>query len=274
VDGLTPMSVLIVWVAAGGVPLLVFTSVGGTAVRRPDLGLVRATLITGARFHLGPASISLLLYADVFLLGAFTGAREVGIYTLAVTVAGYSRLLADVLSQVMLNRQFASSAAESADVTVRITRFAVVLAAASGLVLALGAPAIVTAVYGAAYAGVVPLVALLAPGVTALGASRLPSAYLLRLRRARLVVVPSVIALAVNIALNLLLIPVWGAAGCAVASSLTYVLLAAFQMRLFSRTTGIRARKLLPVRADLLALLAAARRCVPRRQAVVSTPPG
>ena len=91
---------------------------------------------------------------------------------------------------------------------------------------------------------------LLAPGVMALGASRLPSTYLLRLRRARLVVVPSVIALAVNIALNLLLIPVWGAAGCALASSLAYVLLAALQTRLFTRVTGIRGPELLPAAAD------------------------
>ncbi|MFF3455391.1 lipopolysaccharide biosynthesis protein [Streptomyces sp. NPDC002730] len=272
--GLTPASVVFVWVVAEAVQLLVFTIMGGTAVRRPNLRLVRTTVVTGARYHLGPASVFLLLYADVFLLGAFTNAREVGIYTLAVTLVGYSRLLADVTSQVMLNRQFESSAAESAVVTVRISRYAVLLALASALALTLTAPVLVSAVYGAAYADAVPLVMLLAPGVMILGATRLPSAYLLRLRRARLVVVPSVIALAVNIALNLLLIPVWGAAGAAIASSLGYALLAACQARLFAREAGIEVRNLLPATADVLALLAAVRRCLPQRQASPLPPAG
>lgn len=272
-DRLSVEAALIVWVATGSVPLVVLTAVGGAAGRRRDLALARTTVVTGARYHLGPASVFLLMNADVYLLGAFAGAREVGIYSLAVSLAGYSRLLADIVSQVMLKRQFASSDTESADVTVRITRYTVLLALASALVLTLAAPVLVSVVYGAAYADAAPLVVLLAPGVMALGASRLPSTYLLRLRRARMVVVPSVTALAINIALNLLLIPVWGAVGCALASSLTYVLLAAIQTRLFTRVTGIRARKLLPVAADLLALLAAVRSCVPGRQAAAASPP-
>ncbi|MFK4226650.1 lipopolysaccharide biosynthesis protein [Streptomyces sp. NPDC019890] len=266
-ERLSVAAALMVWVAAGGVPLVVFISVGAAAGRHRDLTLARTTVTTGARYHLGPASVFLLMNADIYLLSALTGAREVGIYSLAVGLAGYSRMLADVVSQVMLNRQFNSSDTEAADVTVRITRYAVLLALASALVLTVAAPVLVSAVYGAAYTDAVPLVMLLAPGVMALGASRLPSTYLLRSRRAPTVVVPSVIALVVNMALNLLLIPVWGAAGCALASSLAYVLLAALQMRLFSRMTGVQARKLLPKAPDLLTLLASARRCIPNRQA-------
>ncbi|TQK50649.1 O-antigen/teichoic acid export membrane protein [Streptomyces sp. SLBN-118] len=258
---------VIVWVAGAGVPLLVFAAAGAAAGRRRDLKLARTTVTTGVRYHLGPASVYLLMNADIYLLSALAGARELGIYSLAVGLAGYSRMLADVVSQVMLKRQFNSSDTESADVTARITRYAVLLAMGSALVLTVAAPLLVSAVYGAAYADAVPLVMLLAPGVMALGASRLPSTYLLRSRCARTVVVPSVIALVVNLALNLLLIPVWGAAGCALASSLAYVLLAALQLRLFTRKTGIQARKLLPTAPDLLALLASARRCIPVKQA-------
>ncbi|WP_406301860.1 polysaccharide biosynthesis C-terminal domain-containing protein [Streptomyces sp. NBC_00885] len=260
---------VIVWVAAGCVPLVVFTAAGAAAGRRRDLKLACTTVTTGARYHLGPASVYLLMNADIYLLSALTGAREVGIYSLAVGLAGYSRMLADVVSQVMLKRQFSSSDTESADVTARITRYAVLLATGSALVLTMAAPVLVSAVYGAAYAEAVPLVMLLAPGVMALGASRLPSTYLLRSRRARTVVVPSVISLALNIALNLLLIPLWGAAGCALASSLAYVLLAALQTRLFTRMTGVPARQLLPTAADFLTLLATARRCVPDKRAAV-----
>ncbi|MFF0065241.1 lipopolysaccharide biosynthesis protein [Streptomyces sp. NPDC005279] len=274
VERFSVVAALAVWIAAGSVPLVVFSAAGAIAGRRRDVELARTTVATGARYHLGPASVFLLMNADIYLLGAFAGAREVGIYSLAVGLAGYSRMLADVVSQVMLKRQFNSSDTESAAITVRITRYAVLLGLAAALVLTLAAPVLVLAVYGAAYADAVPLVMLLAPGVMALGASRLPSTYLLRLRRAKLVVVPSVTALSVNIALNLMLIPVWGAAGCAVASSLAYVLLGALQTRLFTRVTGIRARSLLPAAADLLVLLAAVRRCVPGKRAAASVPPG
>ncbi|MEU9009418.1 polysaccharide biosynthesis C-terminal domain-containing protein [Streptomyces sp. NPDC048479] len=271
---LTPLSVVWVWVASESVPLLVFIIMGGTMAGRPNLGLARTTVLTGARYHPGPTAAFLLLYVDVFLLGTYTSAEEVGIYTLAATFVAYGRFLIDVLSQVMLNRQFESSQDESVHVTVRITRFAILLAVASALVLVLSAPVMVTAVYGAAFADAVPLVTLLAPGVLALGASRLPSAYLLRLRRARLVVVPSLGALAVNVALSLVLIPLWGAVGCAAASSLAFLLLAVCQTWLFARATGTAARDLVPVPADLIVLRAALLRCVPRRQAAASPPPG
>ncbi|MFE7772956.1 lipopolysaccharide biosynthesis protein [Streptomyces sp. NPDC057445] len=273
-ERLNVVTALVTWVAAGSVPLTVFIAVGMASGRRRDLKLARMTVATGTRYHLGPASVYLLMNADIYLLSAFTGAREVGIYSLAVGLAGYSRMLADVVSQVMLKRQFNSSDTESVDVTVRVTRYAALLAVASALVLMLAAPVLVGAMYGSAYADTVPLVLLLAPGVMALGASRLPSAYLLRLRRAKLVVVPSVIALAVNIGLNLMLIPMWGAVGCAVASSVAYVLLAALQTWLFTRVTGTRAAQLVPVAADLHTLLAAARRCLPGKHAAASVPPG
>ncbi|NWF24845.1 oligosaccharide flippase family protein [Streptomyces sp. PKU-EA00015] len=265
-SGLSPMSVVLVWVATEGVSLLVFMAVGGAGARRPDVGLLRSTVVTGMRYHLGPASVFLLLHADVFLLGIFTDAREVGIYTLAATLTVYSRLLPDVLSQVVLNRQFQRSAAESADVTVRTTRLSVLLSLISALLLAACAPVMVPTVFGKAYVDAVPLVVLLAPGALALGASRPPSAYLLRLRRARLVVVPAVTALAGSIALSLVLMPVLGAVGCAVASSVSYLMLAVTQMCLFAKVTGTRAMAMLPTYADMTALLAALRRTVPGEQ--------
>ncbi|MBT2364571.1 lipopolysaccharide biosynthesis protein [Streptomyces sp. ISL-10] len=261
--GLSPIAVVLVWVASETVPLLALVVGGGMPVRRPNLRLARTTVITGARYHPGPTAIFLLQYADIILLGAYAGAEDVGIYSLAVILAGYGRILIDALSQVMMNRQLDSNSNESVEVTVRNTRIAILLAVASGLLVVLGAPLIVVAVYGEAFAAAVPLVALLAPGALALGASRMPSTYLLRLRRPLLVVTPSVVALAINIAMNLVLIPEWGAIGCAVACSVSYLLLAAWQTRLFLREARIPARELLPTSADLRVLLTALRRCGP-----------
>jgi len=253
---LTVASVVVIWVASMAVPCCVVACAGRLGPRGFDPSVAWRTVTTGLSYHLGPASLYLLLRADVFILAAQVSTRLVGIYSLAVGVVEMSRFAADSVSQVALSRQVHASDRESAEVTARMTRLTALAGAASVLAVVVVAPIVVPLAYGLSYAGAVPLLLLLAPGLLALGASRPVSAYLLRFHRARFVVVPSVSALVVNVALNLVLIPELGAVGCSIASSVGYVTMAALQVRLFVRASGIRACSLLPRRADVRTFVA------------------
>jgi Na+-driven multidrug efflux pump len=61
----------------------------------------------------------------------------------------------------------------------------------------------------------------------------------------------SVAALGLNIALNLVLVPLYGIAGSAAASSIAYAALAALQTAWFLRATGASVRDLLPGPAEM-----------------------
>lgn len=247
---LTVWTVVAVWAASNGVSLALLTAAGGVATRRPDLRLARTTCLKGLRLHTGSAAAYLLLRSDVFLLNALAGPREVGIYTLAVTLADLSRLAVDVLSQVTLAAQFDGEVSESAKVTVRIVRFTILLGIASAVATVAAVSVVITPLYGHAYAPAATLVALLVPGVLLLSAARPLSTFLLRQGSSRLVVLPSLIALVVNAGLNVVVIPVWGAVGSALASTVAYGTLVAFQVTYFSRISGLRWTCLLPTGAE------------------------
>jgi O-antigen/teichoic acid export membrane protein len=247
---LTVWTVVAAWAASYAVSLAVLTVAGGVTVRRPDLRLAWATCAKGLRFHAGSAAAYLLLRSDVFLLNALGGPRDVGIYTLAVTLAELSRLAVDVFAQVTLSLQFDDATGDSAAVTARIVRFTVLLGVASALTTVLAVSALITTLYGHAYAETATLVAWLVPGVVLLSAGRPLSGFLLRLRSSRVVVLPSLTALVVNVGLNAVLIPVWGGVGCAIASTVAYTSLVAFQVAYFSRMSGMGWRCLLPTSAE------------------------
>ncbi|MEV0322472.1 lipopolysaccharide biosynthesis protein [Streptomyces sp. NPDC050658] len=256
---LTVYWVVVIWVLSLAVPLLTLVAAGGFPVRRPDFKAARLTCAKGLKLHAGTAASYALLRSDLFLLNALSGPHAVGIYSLAVTLAEWGRLVIDAVSQTSLSRQFADSQDLAAAVTARITRTMVLLVVGSAVTTVVVTSALVTPVYGRAYADVAGIVALLVPGVLVLAGSRPAVAYLLRCRPARFTVVPSLLALLVNVALNVLLIPVWGAAGCAVASTLAYVALAAVQLALFVRVSGTPWRRLLPGASDLADIAVATR---------------
>lgn len=250
---LTIHTAVAVWTISSGVSLAVLITRGGLFTGRADTRTARTTLSLGLRLHAGSAAYFLLQRSDVFLLNALSGPGEVGIYSLAVTLAELSRILIDVVCQVTLARQF-DGRKDSTEVTAAITRFVVLLAIASAFVAISLAAVLVAPVYGVAYADVDSLIALLVPGVLVTAASRPVITSLLRSGSTRWMVISNVTALIVNVGLNLVLIPTWGAAGCAVASTIAYVGLAALHVTASVHLTGLPWRRLLPRGADLTEL--------------------
>ncbi len=247
---LTVGTVVIVWVLSFAVSLAVLVAAGGVSVGWPDVRLAKATCVNGVRFHAGTVAAYLLLRSDVFLLNSLGGRREVGVYTLAVTLSDLSRLTVDVCAQVTLSRQSGHDVRDSAVVTARIVRFMLLLGLVSGATTVTAVSVLVIPLYGHAYAEAATVVAWLVPGILLLSAGRPLSIFLLRMRSSRIVVLPSLIALVVNVGLNVVLIPLWGAVGCAVASTVAYTVVVIFQVTYFSRMSGVSWKCLLPTGAE------------------------
>jgi O-antigen/teichoic acid export membrane protein len=140
-------------------------------------------------------------------------------------------------------------------VTARLIRETLVTGGLLAMVAAAIAPIAVPLVYGAEFSGaVIPLLILL-PGIIALSIGRIASADLMRRNHLGQMASVSIVAVVINISLNLLLIPHLGPAGAAVASLVSYAAHACLAVFLDQRAGGLHAADLVPRVADVRAVL-------------------
>ncbi|WP_432862878.1 lipopolysaccharide biosynthesis protein [Microbispora rosea] len=232
---------------------------------RWDKSLVRHQLGLSGRYHVGWVAYHLLLSVDVLLLGAMDSAATVGIYTVASTLMTLARIPADSITQVVLPRQAVSGAHEAERITARTLRLCLLVSAVFIGLVAAASPWAIPLVYGHAFTASVAPLLVLAPGALALSMTRPTEQYLVRLGRPLRMTATFCAALAVNLALNLVLIPRWGAVGAALASTVAYTLLALLETVWFLRSARVAVSQLVPRLTDLRAVL-------PRDPAVQGAP--
>jgi O-antigen/teichoic acid export membrane protein len=152
----------------------------------------------------------------------------------------------------------AERAAEIAAVACRNTLFVAAVAAAG---LAGAATVLVEPVFGRAFGDATEAVYWLLPGVIALSGAKVLSSYLFSQGKMAINSLFAMIALGGTLLFDLLLIPPFGIAGAAAASSIAYSTSTVLTIAYFARFTGYSLLNCLLVRpADLQLYLDAARR--------------
>lgn len=243
--------VVVMWVISLALPLAIVIPVIRPRLRDRDLSLARRELGMGLRYHTGLVSLFLLFRIDILMLNAMMTNAAVGLYSLAATLIELTRVAVDSIAQVALPRQMEGDHDSAAAFTARTARLTLLFALVSVGLMCAVAPILIPVVYGSAFAGSVPPLLGLAPGLMVLGGTRTIAAFLLRLDRPVLMSAISVTALVVNVVLNLVLIPAFGIVGCAVASSIGYGVLGGLQAAWFLRATGLPLSRLLPGREEV-----------------------
>lgn len=198
-------------------------------VRRPLRALRRADLHDGIRgtFLIGLSSLVLMLLfrVDVLLLGQLDGPREVAVYSVAY------RLLETVLFVTYaINYAVLPVMSATADRTRRRLGYERAIAVAAfvylpfTVVCLVDGASVLRLLFGDTYAeSAAPVLAWLAPAPLFLAAATFATSVLLALERSWELFVASTVALVVNVALNVALIPPYGATGAAAATAVSYV---------------------------------------------------
>jgi O-antigen/teichoic acid export membrane protein len=198
---------------------------------------------------------------DVFVVAAFAGVREVGLYALAVSLGQLLWIMSGSVATVLLPRVAASSPIEGARQAAQLTRITLLIGVAGAAALALIASPLVHVVYGQAYAEAVPMLLALLPGVVAFIAANVLAAYVVGFGRPRITLIVSLIGLCATLSLDFILIPRLGAVGAAIASTVSYSLSAVVIVRWAMKLARLPAREFLLVqRADLMVVGNALRR--------------
>ncbi len=251
---LTPFSVLLLqWLTNGSAWLFLLLACrrAGLVNLRVDPALFRRSLAFGVKAYVAQIFFYLVLRIDQVLVAHYAGYRQLGLYALATTVAELLWLLTDPLAGAMIPHVVRARTGDDRRLsfsTARLSLSILMIAAIGGWFLA---PLVVPVIYGAGFAGAVPALRLLLPGVVALGATKSLGSVLVKQGRMLIVSVLGLCALGLNIVLNLALLPRIGIRGASIASSVCYAGLALSYVAI-SRRRGVAGwRDLVPRASDL-----------------------
>lgn len=252
---LTVFRAIVTWLVSVSVPAFFYLRGFGARPRHIRGAVAWKTIRLGLAYHPAMASVFLLWRVDQFLVNDKTSTAKVGLYVTAVTVAEMAQVLTAALSQVMLPKQTQGSLVDATTFTSVVVRVNLLFSCVVAIGLAVASPIAITLVYGSEFRGaIVPLLALL-PGVV--GASVLGpcQTVLVRLNKPSRVAMIYFSMLALNVVLNLLLIPVLGITGASLSSTIAYLILSCLMINWISRSTKHPLREFVPGMADLRTLI-------------------
>ncbi|MEJ7567603.1 MAG: polysaccharide biosynthesis C-terminal domain-containing protein [Gaiellaceae bacterium] len=220
------------WCLGTAAVAIVFALLLDACMPRLQIESIRQHVAVTLPIHLSNVSQFLLLRADQLLLFALAGSAAVGYYAVAVNIVEvlwYLPSVAGVVSLPLLSGD--GSHAEKSEMLLYALRLSIWLAALGGALCALTAPLVVPLLFGPAFAPTVFPLEILLPGIVAGGVIRVGTAALIACGKLNHLLRVTLLALGVNILLAVLMIPFWGAAGAAAASTVSYMLLAALLLR-------------------------------------------
>lgn len=247
--------------AAYGLPLLLSA---GLLLRLPDAwrrrpGELRATTRELAANSRGAHFSNILAFLNYrlsyYFLAELAGARAVGVLSVGVALAEAIWLIPRSAAQVQyVDVVHAADKSAQAAAVARTARLVLLATAAALLALLLLPAPLLARVFGPEFGAARPLIALLAPGVLAISLNMLLSSYFAGLAAYRVNNLAATSGLAATLLACTLLIPRYGPAGAALATTLSYLTSTAWLLVQFRRRTGQPLRALLPGPADVRGL--------------------
>jgi O-antigen/teichoic acid export membrane protein len=241
------------------VMLMIATIISRTAEGghwRPDWGLFKKMLRYGLKFHIAAVAAIVILRADLLLVNHFRGAREAGVYAVAAQMGSLMLLLPAVIATLLFPRVASESDARAA-LTMRATRhtaFIMLIVCSLAIPLSFALPL----VYGAAFHDATILLLILVPGVYLIGIEAVIVQHFTGTGLPIAIPLFWIVVLCVNVGLNLIFIPIYGARAAALTSTISYALIFALVASYFRSQTGHHLSTVLLLRPyefrDLLAL--------------------
>jgi len=225
---------------------------------RPILnpGLLKESVFLGFRAYLGNVVQFFNYRLDTFIVNYFVGVTNVGLYSIAVTIAELLWYIPHAVAAILFPRTAATGAEKAKLFTPKVCRNTFLITLIAALGLSVVSKPLIIFIYGEAYApSVIPLW-LLMPGVVALGISKILCGDLAGRGLLQYGAYASAISLIATIICDLFLIPRFGIAGAAIASSFSYCSATLLVLFFYIRVSGNSLTDvLIPRKGDLFAYL-------------------
>jgi O-antigen/teichoic acid export membrane protein len=161
---------------------------------------------------------------DQLILSTTTSFHNLGIYAVAVSISAIAVPAVSAIGSVMFPRIAARKGESTHLLEGRAVRASAIVSVCIMLPVCIGAPFLIPILFGAGYGASVRLVWILAVGAVFLGSGQVIGDLLRGRGQPLAVAIGQGIGAALTVALLLLLLPIWGIVGAAVASTLAYAL--------------------------------------------------
>ena len=207
---------------------------------RPILnpGLLKESVSFGFRGYLANVVQFFNYRLDMFVVNYFVGVANVGWYSTAVTGAELLWYIPQAVATILFPRTAAAGVEEAKLFTPKVCRNTFLITLIAALGLSIVSKPLIIFIYGEAFAlSVIPLW-LLMPGVVALSISKILTSDLAGRGLLQYGAYSSAISLVATVFCDLVLIPRWGIAGAAVASSISYCIATLVVLFFYTRISG------------------------------------
>ncbi len=180
----------------------------------------------------------LIFRLDLLIVNHFRGAAEAGVYAVASQVANLLTMLPGVIAMLLFPR-VAYSQDPHGEFAIRVTRHVSFLMLIMCVAVAAGS-FLLPLVYGARFADSTIQLLILLPGVCLIGIESVLVQHFTGTGLPVAIPIFWLVTLAVSVGFNLALVPVFGARGAAVTSTLSYSLIFLLVAAYFCMKTGRR----------------------------------
>jgi O-antigen/teichoic acid export membrane protein len=255
-------SALVTWIAGQALATLLMAAylrVRLAAFGPPDVALARRAVGFGLKAHGGRIMMLGNYRADQWLVGAMSGSRELGLYSVAVAWAEALFYLPTAIASVHRPDLVRSSSREAAVQTARVFRIAVLMTIPAAAVVTVAAPLLCVMAFGEEFRGAVDDLRILTAGSIGVVTLKLLGNALTAQRKPLLETAAIATAFVATTILDVALIPRHGGLGAAIASSAAYTLGGVAVALLFVRAFNTRLWDLVPRPRDVVALVRTAR---------------
>jgi O-antigen/teichoic acid export membrane protein len=188
-------------------------------------------------------STFLVYRLDLMIVNYFRGTAEAGVYAVATQCTMLLLLIPHAISH-LLQARVSATQDEGGDFSCRVARNTSLLLFAACLLSVPGA-FLISSVYGSAFSDLVVQLWILLPGVYLLGVQLVLSQYFIGTGMPVFLPLTWLATLVLNIALNLVVVPLYGARGAALASTICYAGISLVVLTLFKTKTYHSLRSIL-----------------------------
>jgi O-antigen/teichoic acid export membrane protein len=259
--GLTVLRAALAWTVAESIRALAFLAQSGRGLKlsRLDSDLLFEAVRFGSRAWVGSLARFLNFRTDQILMGFLASEAALGVYAVAVNTSEVLLYLPAAMATALLPAAARAEGGLRTEQALRAFRSAAVVTAVAVLAAALLGPLLLPLIFGAPFeASVTPFLWLL-PGALGFAAIAVFSYALVAASSPGLSSVGPFVSLVLGIALDVVLIPRFGASGAAAAASAAFLAGGCAALAVFRRRNPFPWRSLLlPQRGDLIVFRALA----------------
>lgn len=205
---------------------------------RLDWSLAREMLGFGGKSYVQTLAATQHQRLDQYLVGYFLEPGQVGLYAVAVNMTNVLTRVWESTGTVLFPRLAGADDRTAHAATARVARHTVFLTIVGALgILAVG-PVSIWLLYGPKFHGAIAPMLWLLPGLVMMALYQILTRNFTSRGKQEINILAAVLALALNIGLNVFLIPRWGIAGAAISHDLSYSVAAVVLMVAFVRESG------------------------------------